>query len=65
MTPALCPICTRSSLEPILEQIKIQAKIDGDRNVGALLAYKCIEFGHLFFVREADLEAVSPADWRS
>ena len=65
MTPALCPICARSILEPILEQIKIQAQIDGERNVGALLAFKCTEFGHLFFVRKADVEAESPADWNS
>jgi hypothetical protein len=64
MTPALCPICARSTLEPILEQINIQAQIDGDRNVGGLLAYKCTEFGHLFFVRKADVEAESPADWK-
>jgi hypothetical protein len=25
--------------------------------VGGLLAYKCTEFGHIFFVRKVDVEA--------
>ena len=53
MTPVFCPICTRSTLEAILQQVRIQAQIDGDRIVGGVLAYKCTEFGQVFFVRTA------------
>jgi hypothetical protein len=57
MTPVLCPICTRSSLEEIFQNVSMEAKIDGDRVVGGLMAFRCTEFGHVFFVRRADVEA--------
>jgi hypothetical protein len=59
MTPVLCPICTRSTLEPIFEEVKIKEQMDGERIVGGLLAYRCTQFGHLFFVRKADVKAES------
>ena len=59
MTPVLCPICTRSSLEPIFQEVKIKVEMDSQRIVGGLLAYRCTEFGHLFFVPTADVEAES------
>ena len=59
MTPILCPICTRSSLEPILQEVTIKAHVDGDnRVVGGVLAYRCTEFGHVFFIRRADVESM-------
>ena len=59
MTPVLCPICTRSTLEQLFQPVKIKAEIDGERIVGGVLAYQCTEFGHVFFVRTADVEAES------
>jgi hypothetical protein len=59
MTPVLCPICTRSTLESIFQEVKIKVEIDGVRKVGGLLAFRCSEFGHIFFVRTADVEAES------
>ena len=58
MTPIMCPICTRSTLEPVLQEFTIRAQLDDqERVVGGLLAYRCGEFGHIFFVRKADVEA--------
>ena len=59
MTPILCPVCTRSTLEPILQKVILKAKIHDEHIVGGLLAYRCTEFGHVFFVRKADMEAES------
>ena len=58
MMPILCPICTRSSLEPILENVTIKAQLGDERVVGGLLGYRCTEFGHLFFIRKVDVEAL-------
>jgi hypothetical protein len=58
MIPILCPICTRSSLEPILEKVTITAQLGEERVVGGLLGYRCTEFGHVFFIRKADVEAL-------
>ena len=59
MTPVLCPICTRSSLEPIFEQFTVKAEAEGEHKVGGLVAHKCTEFGHISFVRKSDVEADS------
>jgi hypothetical protein len=59
MTPVLCPVCIRSGLEPILQEVTIKAEIDGERMVGGLLGFRCIDLGHVFFVRRADVEAES------
>jgi hypothetical protein len=53
----LCPVCIRSGLEPILQEITIKAEIDGERVVGGLLGFRCLDLGHVFFVRRADVEA--------
>ena len=58
MIPILCPICTRSSLEPILQEVTIKAQLEDERVVGGLLGYRCTEFGHVFFICKADVEAV-------
>lgn len=57
MTPVLCPICTRSNLEPLFQEFTIKAEINGERQVGGLVAYRCLEFSHVFFVRKVDMEA--------
>lgn len=57
MTPVQCPICTRSSLEPVSQNVAIEAEIDNQPVNGALMAFRCTEFGHLFLVRKSDVEA--------
>jgi hypothetical protein len=59
MTPVLCPICIRSGLEPILQEVTINAGINGEQMVGGLVGFRCLELGHIFFVRRADVEAES------
>lgn len=59
MTPVLCPVCIRSGLEPILQEVTIKAEIDGERMVGGLVGFRCLDLGHIFFVRRADVEAES------
>ena len=57
--PENCPICSRPSqfLKPILDDIKIIAKIDDHRTkVSALRAFICTAESHIFFVRAADLD---------
>jgi hypothetical protein len=57
MAPVLCPICIRSGLEPILQEVSIKAEIDGERMVGGLVGFRCCDLGHIFFVRRVDVEA--------
>jgi len=57
--PEKCPICSRPSqfLKPVLEDIRIVAKIDDHRKkVFALRAFICTADSHIFFVRAADLD---------
>jgi hypothetical protein len=51
-----CPLCTRAELERLLERVTITAKIDRENTAGGILAYRCTENGHIFFVRVADVE---------
>ena len=52
-----CPVCQSHSVEHLLAQFKITASTDGDkRPVGGLAAYKCEEYGHIFFVRVIDAD---------
>lgn len=57
MTPVVCPICTRSSLERISQQAITEAKINNESIPGGLIAFRCTEFGHVFLVRKSDVEA--------
>ena len=57
MPPVLCPICIRSGLEAILQEVAIKAEINGERVVGGLVGFRCLELGHIFFVRRSDVEA--------
>jgi len=55
--PIQCPVCGKSSIEPVLQSIKIVAsyeRFEGD--IGGLKVYRCKENGHIFFVRGSDLE---------
>lgn len=57
LLPLKCPVCGERSVEPILENVKIVAKYDGFAgDIGGLKVYRCTEWGHIFFVRTADLQ---------
>jgi len=61
MEPILCPLCTRSTLERLLQTVTILARVNGESTIGGALAYRCLEHGHIFFLREADVSAPFPA----
>jgi hypothetical protein len=52
-----CPICGTQKLERISEEILVRATQEGESKIGGLIAYRCIERQHTFFVRSADVEA--------
>lgn len=57
LQPLKCPVCGEQSVEPILENVKVVAKYDGFAgDIGGLNIYRCTEWGHIFFVRTADLQ---------
>jgi hypothetical protein len=60
LLPMTCPICGKSSIEPVLHAVKVVAtyeRFQGD--VGGLKVYRCKEEGHIFFVRASDLPGPS------
>jgi len=57
MEPLACPICTRRTLEQVLHAVCMTFRVDGEHSVGGLMAYRCTENGHVFFVRTSDVEA--------
>lgn len=56
MQPMACPICELKTIERVFENVTLSAKINGDRTVGGIVAYRCTIYGHIFFVRAADVE---------
>jgi hypothetical protein len=40
-------------------KLTITAKIDGENTAGGVLAYRCTENRHIFFVRVADAETIA------
>jgi len=57
LQPLTCPVCGKSTVEPVLQKISVQAQYDGSReDIGGLRTYRCTELGHIFFVRSSDLE---------
>jgi hypothetical protein len=57
LLPVKCPVCGKTSIEPILQSVKVVAsyeRFQGD--IGGLAVYRCREMGHIFFVRSSDLE---------
>jgi hypothetical protein len=57
LLPVKCPVCGGSSIESVLQSVKIVAsygQFQGD--IGGLNVYRCREHGHIFFVRCSDLE---------
>jgi len=60
MKPIMCPFCTQYTLEPLLKHITLTARIDGDSVVSGVMAYRCTENGHIFFVRKLDVDTLDP-----
>ncbi len=57
LVPLKCPVCGRSSIEPVLETVKVVASyVQFQGDIGGLQVYRCTEHGHIFFVRSSDLE---------
>ena len=55
MEPIVCPLCLRNMLENLASDVKLI--VDGElRRPEGLLSYRCTEYGHVFFVRESDVE---------
>lgn len=57
LQPLKCPVCGKTTIEPVLQKISVQAHYEGFQgDIGGLRTYRCTELGHIFFVRTADLE---------
>ena len=57
LQPIKCPVCGKSTIEPVLQKISVMAHYQDFRgDIGGLRIYRCKELGHIFFVRAADLE---------
>lgn len=55
-----CPICGRSEIEPVLDKISVTASYDDFTGpIGALIVLRCKEEGHIFFVRQADVQVMA------
>ncbi len=53
--PHCCPICNDFSVETVLQEYAVTAKVkEEDWTVNALAAFKCRN-GHIFFLRRSDL----------
>lgn len=53
--PFSCPICGRTALEQLFDDIQITANMNYElRNVGGLEAFMCSENRHVFFVMKKD-----------
>jgi hypothetical protein len=62
MNPGLvCPLCGDFPPQPILGSVKISVDVDGTLLSGDVLAYRCRDVGHVFFLRRYDLYAI-PGD---
>jgi len=61
--PNICPVCELDSIERILEDVQIAAQITGSgENVShGIVAYRCTQNGHIFFLRRSDVNADSDA----
>jgi hypothetical protein len=57
LVPAVHPL----DPERLLQTVTILARVNGEGTVGGVLAYRCLEHGHIFFLREADVSAPFPA----
>ncbi|HET6934765.1 MAG TPA: hypothetical protein VFI72_08000 [Candidatus Angelobacter sp.] len=59
-TAISCPVCGRTDIEPVLKDVKVTAMYeDFEGDIGALAVLRCLDFGHIFFVRKADMEVLA------
>jgi hypothetical protein len=55
--PVKCPVCGRSEIEPVLDQVTVTARYDNfEGPIGGLVVLRCKVEGHIFFVRKADVQ---------
>lgn len=58
MSPLFCPICGKTTVVAVLDQVAINARVNNQvKEVGGLKAFQCGQQGHIFFVRTTDLES--------
>ena len=54
-----CPVCYCFEVNRLLNDVRITAEVDGTlRSIGGLLLFICQQ-GHIFFVRQTDVETAS------
>ena len=57
MNNLICPICHDDSVEELLSDFNFTAASNSDiLSVSGITAYRCDVAGHIFFVRETDVE---------
>ncbi len=56
--PLVCPLCGDFPPQPILSSATVSVDVDGTILSGDVLAYRCRDVGHIFFVRQHDLHAI-------
>jgi len=57
MAPQLsCPICHRTTIKPLFEDLGISIDVHGKlKKIGGLSTFMCTVESHIFFVRTSDL----------
>ncbi len=66
MRPLSCPICGKTPVEAVLDQVAIHAIVNKQNTqVGGLKAFQCWGEGHIFFVRETDLQSITASTGES
>ena len=58
VVPQACPICFRSEIQPLFDKpVGISVNFEGIlRNVGGFTPFMCSINGHIFLVRNSDLD---------
>ena len=54
-TLVVCPLCGSLRVHRFLEAVRLSVEIEGDQVATGAVAWSCLENGHVFFLREADL----------
>lgn len=56
MEPSCCPFCGFSTLERVLKDVAVSAKVDGEkRPVTGMAVYRCSQNAHIFLVQHKDI----------
>jgi hypothetical protein len=55
--PCACPICGSVMVQPVLERFTMTVQTVREPTAAGLAAFCCLTYGHIFFVRHADLES--------